>query len=223
MAEKRHNFPKSVVDMLGKRAALICSNPGCQKPTAARSNEDETKALYIGEAAHICAASPGGARYDANMSPEDRKSASNAVFLCSNCATMIDKNLGIDFSVELLKRWKEDHEKRVSEDFNEQQSEPDTAPELSEDACELLINASKDPEGVFYTRIAGGGLVLTNERDFADPNDSRSMARWKAAFDQLVHLDLLEWQGGEAFGLTHEGYELANHLGQGQNEDQSLD
>ena len=214
MAEKRHNFPKKVIEMVGKRAAFKCSRPDCQIQTIAPSNKDDTKILFIGIAAHICAASKGGARYDETMSPRDRKSASNAIFLCSNCASLIDKNDGVDFPVEVLKRWKADHENRVSEEFNKRQFEPTSRPKLSEDARELLLNASKDLEGVLYTPIAGGGYIYTNGRDFADPDDPRSMARWKAAMDELVHLDLLEPQKGEAFRLTHAGYELANQLGQ---------
>ena len=40
------------------------------------------------------------------------------VFLCSVCAEMIDKNNGIDFSVETLRQWKTDHEKWVRDNLN---------------------------------------------------------------------------------------------------------
>jgi hypothetical protein len=38
------------------------------------------------------------------MSSDERKSTSNGVFLCSNCAEMIDKNNGLDFPVGLTVR-----------------------------------------------------------------------------------------------------------------------
>jgi len=118
MAESRDDFPKPVADALGKRAAYICSNPECRVLTIAPSDEDESKFLYIGKAAHICAAASGGPRYSAEMTSEERKAAPNGIFLCSNCADMIDKNNGIDFSVERLRRWKEEHEKWVAANLN---------------------------------------------------------------------------------------------------------
>jgi len=123
MTEFRDDFPKSVADALGKRAAFICSNPDCRILTLAPSEEDESKFLYIGKAAHICAAAKGGPRYKAEMTSEERKAAANGIFLCSNCADMIDKNSGIDFSVERLVRWKEDHEKWVAANLNKHKGE----------------------------------------------------------------------------------------------------
>lgn len=118
MAESRDDFPKPVADALGKRAAYICSNPDCHVLTIAPSDESESKFLYIGKAAHICAAAPGGPRYVVEMTPEERKAASNGIFLCSNCADMIDKNGGIDFPIHRLRRWKDDHERWVAANLN---------------------------------------------------------------------------------------------------------
>jgi len=118
MTKGRDDFDPSVVNALGKRAAYICSNPACKTQTIAPSSENGTKFIYIGKAAHIAAASEGGPRYDPNMSSEERKSINNGIFLCGNCADMIDKNKGIDFSVELLKKWKSDHESWVSKNLN---------------------------------------------------------------------------------------------------------
>ncbi len=118
MTKSRDDFSKVVADALGKRAAFICSNADCRVLTLAPSDENESKFLYIGNAAHICAAAKGGPRYIAEMTPEERKAATNGIFLCSNCAEMIDKNNGIDFPVELLRRWKEDHEKWVAVNLN---------------------------------------------------------------------------------------------------------
>ncbi len=124
MAKSRDDFAKPVVDLLAKRAAFICSNPDCRALTVAPSEQDETKFLYIGKAAHICAAAQGGPRYDATISPEQRTSASNGIFLCSNCADMIDKNNGLDFPVDRLQDWKSDHNKWVAANLNKQQQEP---------------------------------------------------------------------------------------------------
>jgi hypothetical protein len=65
----RDDFPDEVKRTLANRAALICSNPDCGASTAG-PREDPSKALNIGVAAHITAASPGGPRYDTNLTPD---------------------------------------------------------------------------------------------------------------------------------------------------------
>jgi len=122
MSQARDDFPKPVADALAKRAAFICSNPDCRGLTIAPSEADESKFLYVGKAAHICAAAAGGPRYNAQMTPDERKSASNGVFLCSNCADMIDKNNGLDFPVARLRGWKDEHEKWVTANVNKCQN-----------------------------------------------------------------------------------------------------
>lgn len=124
MTNKRDDFDRSVVDALGKRASYICSNPDCRIHTLAPSTEDSSKFIYIGKAAHITAASEGGPRFDANLSSGERKSIRNGIFLCSNCAEMIDENDGIDYRVDLLRKWKSDHETWVIENLNKQAQGP---------------------------------------------------------------------------------------------------
>ncbi len=114
MPQVRDDFDKGTVDTLAKRAAYICSNPNCRSLTISPSSENDTKFIYNGKAAHITAASKSGPRYDPEISSEERKSIRNGIFLCSNCADMIDKNDGLDFSVQLLKEWKNNHESWVS-------------------------------------------------------------------------------------------------------------
>ena len=121
-AESRNDFSRPVADALAKRAAFICSNPDCRVLTIAPSGESESMFLYMGKAAHINAAAPRGPRYDAAMTPEERKAPSNGIFLCSNCADMIDKNGGLDFPVQRLRRWKEDHDKWVAANLNKRGS-----------------------------------------------------------------------------------------------------
>lgn len=119
----RDEFSNPTKEILKKRAAFICSNPTCKIMTIAPCAESDDKIQYIGKAAHITAASIGGPRYDENMSSEKRKSASNGIFLCSNCADMIDKNNGMDYSVTTIKKWKDNHEKWVLENLNKRNME----------------------------------------------------------------------------------------------------
>jgi hypothetical protein len=66
--------------------------------------------MNIGVAAHICAAAPGpGARrYRADMTPEQRKSHENGIWLCQDCAKAIDSD-DPAFSEEVLHGWKRKH------------------------------------------------------------------------------------------------------------------
>jgi hypothetical protein len=111
--KSRDDFRKAVVEALAKRAAYICSNPGCRKPTLSPSMHPE-KALFTGVASHITAAAAGGPRYDPSLTQKQRASAENGIFLCATCSVMIDKNGGLDFPAELLRRWKADHESWVA-------------------------------------------------------------------------------------------------------------
>ncbi len=61
--------------------------------------------MNIGVAAHISAASLGGRRYDTEMSSHDRKSIDNGIWLCQNCAKLIDSDEK-RYSVALLNDWK---------------------------------------------------------------------------------------------------------------------
>ena len=103
----RDNFPASVIKLLRDRVAHRCSNPSCRVPTSAPL--DESGVNNIGKAAHICAASSGGPRYDPSMTTEQRKSISNGIWLCANHADSIDRDIS-GHPVDLLHRWKRDAE-----------------------------------------------------------------------------------------------------------------
>ena len=100
----RDDFSMKTKEELAKRVAYKCSNPQCRKPTIG-ANENSDGIVSVGEAAHICAASPGGKRYNSNMTSEERASIDNGIWLCRNCAAMIDRDEEY-FSVELLQAWK---------------------------------------------------------------------------------------------------------------------
>jgi len=114
----RDEFTPGIRDALGRRASFICSNPECRALTLAPSAADPEKYVYIGKAAHICAASAHGPRFDPRMTHEERSAISNGIFLCSGCADVIDRNGGVDFSVEELRSWKAQHEVWVLKNLN---------------------------------------------------------------------------------------------------------
>ncbi len=83
---------------------MHCSNPSCKRVTSGPQEDSET-AINIGVAAHIAAASPGGTRYNVEMSSSQRSSAKNGIWLCQSCAKLID-NDEQKYTVDLLHRWK---------------------------------------------------------------------------------------------------------------------
>jgi hypothetical protein len=119
----RDDFNPTTKRLLAERAAFRCSNPDCKKTTIGPSVADETRSISQGVAAHICAAHKNGPRYDAGQDPEQRKSASNGIWLCAACGTLIDKNNGIDFPAPSLRGWKTRHEEAVFVELSAGQSE----------------------------------------------------------------------------------------------------
>lgn len=100
----RDDFSKEIKRVLQERVGNRCSNPSCRCLTSG-PNFDENKASRIGVAAHITAASPGGPRYEEAVSPEQRRSIQNGIWLCQNCAKRIDADPK-NHSITLLFSWK---------------------------------------------------------------------------------------------------------------------
>lgn len=92
--------------------------PDCRALTICPSAEDPFKSIYVGRAAHITAASPGGPRFEASLTQAERSEISNAIFLCTVCADIIDKNNGLDFPADVLRQWKANHEAFVRKNLN---------------------------------------------------------------------------------------------------------
>ena len=80
-----------------------------------RPHSDATQSLKIGVAAHICAASPGGPRFDPSQTEEDRKSIANAIWLCHSCSDLVDKDPEA-YGADVLRGWKSAHEEFVIQD-----------------------------------------------------------------------------------------------------------
>jgi len=100
----RDEFPESVKRNIAARVNSRCSNPDCGAWTSGPQAEPD-KALNIGVAAHIAAASPGGPRYDSNLTEDQRKAPVNGIWLCQNCAKLVD-NDPARFPEPILWRWK---------------------------------------------------------------------------------------------------------------------
>ncbi len=100
----RDEFPPKIKELLSKRVGNRCSNPNCRQLTSG-PQEDPNKALNVGVAAHITAASPDGPRYDSAISSEQRRSVNNGIWLCQKCAKLVDNDPS-RYTVEMLINWK---------------------------------------------------------------------------------------------------------------------
>ena len=105
MAKKnRDEFADKTKVRIAKRAGWLCSDPSCRRDTIG-SNSDGTGEINLGTAAHICAAAPGGPRYDSNQTPEERSSADNGIWMCRLHGDAVDAK-DSKYTVELLHAWK---------------------------------------------------------------------------------------------------------------------
>ncbi|WP_172746749.1 hypothetical protein [Neorhizobium sp. T25_13] len=119
----RDDFSAAVRRVAAQRVAYRCSSPACDRVTVGPDSALVGAAVSIGKAAHIHAASPGGPRFDAAQTPAERASLANALWLCSNCATMIDVNGGASFPAKKLKQWRVEAEARASKELQTGQAE----------------------------------------------------------------------------------------------------
>ena len=101
---KGDDFAPKTKEIIAQRSGYRCSEPNCRKLTHG-PKASTSLAMHLGEAAHITASRPGGARYDKDMSPTKRKSPENGIWMCINHARMIDKDEK-PYTIKLLHEWK---------------------------------------------------------------------------------------------------------------------
>lgn len=116
----RDDFTKKTIDTLAERVGYRCSNPACRKGTIGPHTQPD-KAMKVGVAAHITAASPGGPRYDPSLSSEQRQAFDNGIWLCVDCSTLIDRD-DQRYAVDLLHEWKEQAEQAALDDLEKRPS-----------------------------------------------------------------------------------------------------
>lgn len=102
----RDDFSQATKDTLGKRVNYRCSQCGQQ---TAGPQTDPGKSVSIGVAAHITAAAKGGPRYNPSLTPEQRKSPNNGVWMCQNHGKLVDADES-RYTVAELRRMKDEAE-----------------------------------------------------------------------------------------------------------------
>jgi tetratricopeptide (TPR) repeat protein len=134
---QRDDCPEPLKRALSARVGNLCSNPDCRALTSG-PHKEPAQAVNLGVAAHITAPAPGGPRYDAAITPDQRGSVESAIWLCQNCAKLID-NDPARFSVELLQGWRASAEEEACERIGRSAADP---PPSAPDASTLTVGQS---------------------------------------------------------------------------------
>ena len=135
---KRDEFRPVVKETLARRVGMRCSNPGCRKQTSG-PHADSSKATNIGVAAHITAASAGGPRHDPNLSSEQRRSIENGVWLCQNCAKLIDNDV-VKYTSDRIRAWKLEAERAALEELEQSESDKSQRVRATTELIHLIEN-----------------------------------------------------------------------------------
>lgn len=107
----RHIHP-TVERLLWGRAAARCEFRGCNQ--ALWKSPVTQEAVNLAQKAHIYSFSSGGPRGNRGISKRKLNDFANLLLVCHGCHQKIDKQKdGGRYSVDLLRQWKEDHERRV--------------------------------------------------------------------------------------------------------------
>lgn len=121
--KKRKPISQKIQKILFAQSGGICSMPDCNIPIIINENNEKTN---IADLAHIEAYKPDGARFNPQLSEDERNSEENLMVVCKNCHKKID-DLPEIYTVEKLKQIKQAHiskiklfkENLINFDFND--------------------------------------------------------------------------------------------------------
>ncbi|MBN2222635.1 MAG: hypothetical protein JW708_10550 [Vallitaleaceae bacterium] len=101
--------------LLAFRSGDRCAFPGCDCSLTVDGNSNNP--VSIGEAAHIEGENPTAARYNSEMTDDQRNHYNNLIYMCGTHHERIDKQKE-DFPVCKLRKIKLEHEQKVREAIN---------------------------------------------------------------------------------------------------------
>jgi len=208
----RDDFPRKVKQALAGRVAYRCSNPDCGARTSG-PQADPSKAVNVGVAAHITAASPGGPRFDSMLNSEERSSATNGIWLCQNCAKLVDDD-ATRYPVATLQSWKRKAELEAFALVGKavQAVAPPRSGKVTGEEIELLMACAED--GIIgRLRASGYEWIRAGGRDFHNPSDRAFDTRYVDALLRLRARGLCRHDQRMRYVLTTAGFELARSFG----------
>jgi len=114
MTNRDEFSPKTKV-AVALRANQHCAFRGCPQATSGPSDESPEAVNMTGVAAHIhgAASGRGSRRYLASMTPDQRSDISNAIWLCTYHADLIDGD-EVTYTADAIRAMKREHEANVA-------------------------------------------------------------------------------------------------------------
>lgn len=206
----RDEFSASVKETLAARVGFSCSNPQCSAPTSG-PHLGSAKAVNVGVAAHICAASPEGPRYDPVQSQEERRGIDNGIWLCQTCAKLIDSDVAA-FTPAVLQGWKRQAEAEARLRLGKATNAAGSSHRFSAEEIELLIAAADRGELLILSSDLTGKWVRVGALDFMNFEDPEVAARYLEAFDFLRAVGVIRYEAGDLYVLTGRGFKVAREL-----------
>jgi len=167
----RDDFPADVIETIRKRAGSRCSVPTCRAATTGPSESRAGGVTNVGVAAHIAAAAPGGPRYDAGMTAEQRRSPLNGLWVCQTHGKAIDDDEH-RYTAELLRAW------------------CDRAEGLAREELGRPVVCMVQPGVVPHQRMITPGSERLGTADFIE--DIAAPAAWGRRSSELVRMVLYE-------------------------------
>lgn len=85
--------------------------------------------------------------------------------------------------------------------------------DISSDASQLLKETAQDPNGILLNVTTFEGTsIQANGKNMAEPANPRSVAKWRAALQELIQNGLIEQRDhkGEVFSITGEGFKISD-------------
>lgn len=104
------NISQGTIKVLWGKSGGKCAN--CRGDIILE--KDESNFYHIAKQAHITGLNPGSARYDSDMTDEERNSVNNIILLCPTCHEIIDSDPE-EYTVSKLKEIKKEYEEWFDE------------------------------------------------------------------------------------------------------------
>ena len=202
----RDEFSAPTKRLLEKQSGNHCSNPSCRRVTSAASSDGQT-VMSIGEASHITAAAPGGPRYDATLTSEERKSPENGIWLCKDHAKAVDSK-DPHFTVELLKAWKQQTNDAVWRSIIENAPFPPGPPLPTDEELRLRLSQAAVADLLVFRQANerfGNSVPLTLKIDaISEPLSTTALAKAVTTFEDLILV------AGPGMGKTTTLFQIAD-------------
>jgi hypothetical protein len=171
----RDSFTQLVRNYVAGEVQYLCSFPACGAPTIGPSVAPG-RLTSVGVAAHITAASRGGPRYDERLTPEQRSSADNAIWMCQTHAKVIDDDTET-YTAELLRDWKRAAVARAERALKAGTIDPDGRRRLQLEYEQTLVRR------VLRATIDGRAAILRGTAISREASVAVDTERWRAVLN----------------------------------------